>query len=126
MNLRQEIVDYFNEVGVERIKTAVVMAECEFFRSYMMRKFDWFKSRTDDFKPHSVQHIIEVTWYRYYRDNGRLPKKLNPNRMFNETLTEQEIIDILMEIYEDYKSKAHDLLNSSGPEEYNYCIPTDL
>jgi len=46
--------------------------------------------------------------------------------MFNETLTEQEITDILMEIYEDYKSKGYDLLNSSGPEEYNYCIPTDL
>lgn len=124
--LRPEIVNYFNEIGMDRLQIAVVMAECELFRAYMMQKFNWFKSHAKDFELGNEQHIIETTWYRYYRDNGRLPKKLNTSKMLNETLTKQEIIDIIMEIYEDYKSKGYDLLNSNGPEEYNYCIPTDL
>lgn len=124
--LSSEIIEYLNEIGIEKVKTAVTMADCELFRAYMMRKFNWFKSRTDTFKPGDIQHIVEVTWYRYYRDNSRLPKKLNSNKMFKEALTQQEIIDILMEIYEDYKSKGYDLLNSNTPEEYNCCIPTSL
>lgn len=124
--LRQEIIDYFNEVGLERIKTAVTMAECEFFREYMMQNFHWFKSRPDDFQLGGDHHKSETTWYRYYRDNAQLPKKLDPRKLFNNTLTEQEVIDIMLEIYEDYKSKGYDLLNSKGPADYNYKIPTDL
>lgn len=126
LELKQEIIEYFNSIGLHRIKIAITMAECEVFRAYMMQKFNWFKSHGKDFKPGSSQHIVEVTWYRYYRDNGKLPKKLYSNKIFDETLTEQEVIEIFIEIYKNYKSKGYDLLNSSNPEQYNYCIPTEL
>ena len=114
MDLNPDIITFFNEIGVERLRIAVMQADCERFRNYCLRKFGWFRYHSPDYKLGSDQHKCESAWYRFYNDNCRVPQGIDRTRLSQGVLTREEVSAVLMPIYLEYLNRGIDLVQPTN------------
>jgi len=123
MVLNDDIVQLFNDVGVEALKEVIEMGKTESFRNYMIQNFRWFMG---EFVPHGQRHRCESAWYRFYIDHGRLIKQIDYKKIIDGTLTEDEVIQYLNSVADAYKEQYDlDVLDQKNSSNANATLKLD-